>query len=228
MPYYPILTAPPSRLRGTSNNENASDVFRYLAPEQFASESNALSDQYALCCVAYELLTGRPPFTLRDPQELAEQQKYVVPTPPSQLVSDLPIAIEQAILKGLEKDPAQRHKDIVALLGALSIPVQASIAIPNLPLPRSKRRTVSLAPSIPTSQPQPSKTATDLRTEMDTLQLTSKLIASNISIDQPTSAPTLQDNADGDLQAATTQLAPISVTSDSDLQRMSFRIQYPG
>ena len=168
-------------------NENASNTFRYLAPEQFANKSSASSDQYALCCVAYELLTGRPPFTLRDPQELAEQQKYVVPMPPSQLVTNLPITIEQVILKGLEKDPAQRHADIAAFLAALQ-PVQASIAIPDLPLPRSKRQTASLAPSIPTSPPPPSKTATEM----------------------------LPDNADEDLQGTTALPAPQSVTSVSD------------
>jgi hypothetical protein len=136
------------------SNENASNAFRYLAPEQFANRSSAFSDQYALCCVAYELLTGRPPFILRDPQGLSEQQQYSEPAPLSQFVADISETIEQAILKGLAKDPAQRHADVAALLAAFQ-PAPALIAIPDLPLSRSKPRTVSLAPTQPILPPLP-------------------------------------------------------------------------
>lgn len=140
-----------------TDNENASDAYRYLAPEQFEGEHSFLSDQYALCCVAYELLTGRPPFTLRDPQALEDQQKHILPSPLSPILPDLAPSIEQAILKGLAKEPSQRHADITTFLSA----IQASKAAttPDLPLPRAKRRTKSLAPSIAIAPPMPAKKA---------------------------------------------------------------------
>ncbi len=136
----------------STHDENASDSFRYLAPEQFVDKQSDFSDQYALCCVAYELLTGRPPFTLRDPQKLSEQQQYMEPTPPRQIVSSLSPTIEQAILKGLAKDPTHRHADVVALLAELQH-AQAPITSSDLPLPRSKRRILPQAPPIPTRPP---------------------------------------------------------------------------
>lgn len=140
-----------------ADNENANDAYRYLAPEQFEGEYNALSDQYALCCVAYELLTGRPPFTLRDPQALEEQQKYVLPSPLIPILPDLAPTIEQAILKGLSKEPSQRHADIVSFLSALQ--ASKTGTAPDLPLPRARRGTKSLVPSIPIAPPMPAKNA---------------------------------------------------------------------
>src|SRR2546423_1289788 len=38
----------------------------YMSPEQFKGEVSRESDQYALACIAYELLTGQKPFTAPD------------------------------------------------------------------------------------------------------------------------------------------------------------------
>lgn len=149
-PYCATIPAP-----WDPDNENARDAYRYLAPEQFAGQNSPLSDQYALCCVAYELLTGRPPFTSREPQTLKEQQLRALPGPISPILPDLPTTIEQAILKGLAKEPTQRHTDIIAFLAALQSSKTATA--PDLPLPRAMRRTRSLAPSIPIAPPIPPK-----------------------------------------------------------------------
>ncbi len=39
---------------------------RYMAPEQFHGNVSKESDQYCLACIAYELVTGRPPFIEKD------------------------------------------------------------------------------------------------------------------------------------------------------------------
>lgn len=141
-PYFSTWPAPWDR-----NNERASESYRYLAPEQFAGEHSPLSDQYVLCCIAYELLAGHPPFTLKDSQALKEQQQYSAPSPLSSIVPDIPTLVEQAILKGLAKEPAQRHADIITFLSALQAGQSSTHSV--IPLLRAKRMARLLATSIP-------------------------------------------------------------------------------
>lgn len=91
----------------------------YMAPEQFAGQSGPLSDQYALGCVAYEMLTGRVPFSALAYSTLRQKHLSEPPTPLQKFVPDLPEYIEAAILKALAKNPAERHHDIAAFLSAL-------------------------------------------------------------------------------------------------------------
>src|SRR6266496_2434244 len=51
----------------------------YMAPEQFQGTTSKASDQYALGCIAYELLTGRVPFTAVD--LLALGRKHATESP---------------------------------------------------------------------------------------------------------------------------------------------------
>lgn len=116
---------------GASEQETSLDSLRYLAPEQCqdvssAQTTTALSDQYALCCLAYELFTGRVPFTTTDISELKEQQLYMRPAPLTSIVADVPDSVSEAILKGLEKDPSLRYPTITALLTALQTLSQAT------------------------------------------------------------------------------------------------------
>ncbi|GAA4221078.1 serine/threonine-protein kinase [Streptosporangium album] len=80
----------------------------YLSPEQILGEpGTAASDLYALGCVCYELLCGRPPFTGPAPQ-LISQHVHDLPDPPSRYRPDIPVELERLVLALLEKDPAAR------------------------------------------------------------------------------------------------------------------------
>ncbi|WP_188189748.1 serine/threonine-protein kinase [Nonomuraea sp. SYSU D8015] len=80
----------------------------YLAPEQIeGSRGEAATDLYALGCVAYELLCGRPPFT-GSPAELVYRHVHQPPAPPSSHRPDLPAELERLILALLAKNPADR------------------------------------------------------------------------------------------------------------------------
>ena len=56
----------------------------YMAPEQFQSKACKESDQYALGCIAYELFTGRRPFSADNYFAMAMKHSMNQPLPPSQ------------------------------------------------------------------------------------------------------------------------------------------------
>lgn len=82
----------------------------YLAPERIADAGLAEPrvDLYALGCVLYEMLAGKPPFTADRPEEVLRQHVHA-PVPP--LPADVEVSRElQAVLRHLlEKDPARRY-----------------------------------------------------------------------------------------------------------------------
>jgi serine/threonine-protein kinase len=96
----------------------------YMAPEQ-ASDFRAVTsacDLYSLGVVAYEMFTGRRPFTFEDPFRVMRAHRDEAPRPPRQLVPALPEALEAVILRCLEKDPGRRFsscRELAARLGEI-------------------------------------------------------------------------------------------------------------
>jgi serine/threonine protein kinase len=100
----------------------------YMAPEQFQGTLTAKTDQYALGCLAYILLTGRVPFAGSTRAVLLQKHQQDEPQPLTAFNPTLPAHIEAAVLKALAKDPEQRHQDIVAFLAALDTSSQKGLA----------------------------------------------------------------------------------------------------
>src|SRR5579883_1973946 len=98
----------------------------YMAPEQFQGKVRFESDQYALACIAYELFTGRRPFVGTDLEALKHAHLSEPPVPLTQYNAALPLHIEQAVLKALEKKYSDRFANIAAFLDALDPPVDTS------------------------------------------------------------------------------------------------------
>jgi serine/threonine protein kinase len=91
----------------------------YIAPEQLNGTASKESDQYALGCIAYELFTGRPPFTGDTIVDVALKHIHEQPIAPRQLNPQLPVHIEQPILTALAKEREARHADVATFITAL-------------------------------------------------------------------------------------------------------------
>jgi serine/threonine protein kinase len=93
---------------------------QYYAPEQAQGEIvSPAADVYALGIVMYEMLTGRTPFDGDTPVAMAMQHIQDPPVPPSQYNPGIPPALEEIILRCLEKVPEMRFRDGSQLARAL-------------------------------------------------------------------------------------------------------------
>jgi eukaryotic-like serine/threonine-protein kinase len=87
----------------------------YLAPELIEGrEATIASDVYALGCVLYESLTGRPPFA-GSASAIAFAHLTEPPPDPRELRADLPDGVAEALLLPLAKEPGSRPPSGTAL-----------------------------------------------------------------------------------------------------------------
>lgn len=94
----------------------------YMAPEQLQRlPVDHRADIFAWGVTAYELVTGRKPFEGATPKDIlaAQLQPRTSLPSPRQLNADVPAGLEQAILRCLEVDPANRYPDMTMLVHEL-------------------------------------------------------------------------------------------------------------
>jgi serine/threonine-protein kinase len=94
----------------------------YMAPEQLRAtrDADARVDLWALGAVLHELITGQPPFRADTVPELCATV-LTQPAPPlSSLRPNVPAAVEQAVLRCLEKDPRTRFATIAEVARAVA------------------------------------------------------------------------------------------------------------
>ncbi len=88
----------------------------YMAPEQVGGKAiDYRTDIYSLGLMLYEMFTGTPAFTADTPVAVALKQLRETPPPPHEVEPTIPVAIERAILKCLEKEPAKRFQSVADL-----------------------------------------------------------------------------------------------------------------
>ncbi len=82
----------------------------YMSPEQAAGdrEVDGRADLYSLGVIAYRMLTGRLPFEGKSIQDLLIKQATEAPRPIDTSAGDIPGELASAVMRCLEKDPAQR------------------------------------------------------------------------------------------------------------------------
>jgi serine/threonine-protein kinase len=128
------IARPTSEVEGAGGRPRlAMGTPSYLPPEQArAAPCDARTDLYALGCVLFELLTGRPPFQGRD---MAQVVLAHVKTPPPHLSDVSPdfegaSALDAVLQRALQKVPADRFASAADFAHALSDAVAQPLASP--------------------------------------------------------------------------------------------------
>ena len=113
----------------------------YMAPEQIEGRQlDGRADVYALGCVLFECLTGRPPFKLEN--EVAVLWAHIREDPPlpSDVNRELPRAFDGIVDRALAKDPRNRYESAGALAADVQSAVRTKARAPRVRLPRARRR----------------------------------------------------------------------------------------
>ncbi len=133
----------------------------YMAPEQAMGKGlDARADQYALACIAFEMLTGRVPFKADTPLAVLHQHVSVPPEPVTSFVGGLPPGVDDVLSRGLSKNAAQRYGSCAELVSALaavfglSLGTAAAVSSPvrAVPPPPPLAPTIHSAPTFLQSQ----------------------------------------------------------------------------
>ena len=93
----------------------------YFSPEQAkGGYTDAKSDIYSLGVVMYEMLTGKVPFDADTSVSVALKHMQEPPIPPMEINKNIPKAVNDIILKAMEKEPMARYQTATAMLRDLS------------------------------------------------------------------------------------------------------------
>ncbi len=91
----------------------------YLSPEQLRGRVEPRSDLYALGLILYEMLAGRRPPGDGDALPLALREKDETCLPPSRFSPEVPEALDQLVMRCLEREPERRFDSAAALAEVL-------------------------------------------------------------------------------------------------------------
>jgi hypothetical protein len=191
-----------------------------MAPEQAAGSRDltATADIYSLGCIAFELLTGAPPFTASNPMTVAlKHMTEPVPLLPAPFVGS---GIDELVQRALAKAPEDRFPDAAALLEALD-----------------KEMAANRVASLPTSEavaPGPAYVASDLELDLEHRSTISLESVPALVVDALEAAPTFQMDLDpaqfaslgarggsGGFESESTVLLPDSGSAEDDAGEVS-------
>jgi eukaryotic-like serine/threonine-protein kinase len=97
----------------------------YSAPELLRGHApSAATDEYALACTAFELITGSPPFTATTSMGLADEQLHSSPPKLSRKIDWLPHAFDSVMSKALAKSPDNRYESCSEFISLITRAVQ--------------------------------------------------------------------------------------------------------
>jgi serine/threonine protein kinase len=122
----------------------------YMAPEQARGLSiSPRSDVYALGVMAFELFTGRVPFTGATPMDVMVAHVGSPPPSPRALEPSLPEELDALVLRMLAKAPEARPQTVEEARTGF----EDAVVLLGNPRPRSSREMPAFVPSTASSQP---------------------------------------------------------------------------
>jgi len=199
-----------ARLLGSSRMTRAGNIIgtlEYMAPEQVKGlDTDGRADIYALGMMLYEVLTGRLPFQTENEFELMKAQTEQLPRPPREINPAIPVEVEAAIMKAVQKDPNDRFQTggefRECLIGA------GFSAASAMPTPTGSMRVGAATPS----RPPVSKSTPNPPTEESSIKGTRVGNIADMGLGAAVgSAPALAKSTSGDI--AETRLGMAAATS---------------
>lgn len=128
---------------------------QYMSPEQCQGKDlEPTSDLYSLGLIAYEMLSGRMPFTSATPMGYIAKHMREDPAPLRSIAPQVPSSIERVIMRTLEKEPEARPQSASALAEALRAAVrdagQQSVRTTMIESSAGDKQTQMFTSAIPT------------------------------------------------------------------------------
>ncbi|MGD1806694.1 trifunctional serine/threonine-protein kinase/ATP-binding protein/sensor histidine kinase [Dapis sp. BLCC M126] len=115
---FSISTLLPRETQEIINPNVLEGTLAYMSPEQTGRMNRGIdyrSDFYSLGITFYEILTSKLPFLSTDPIELVYEHIAKKPTPPADLNTEIPLMVNNIILKMLAKNAEERYQNIFGL-----------------------------------------------------------------------------------------------------------------
>ncbi len=143
-----------SMSRVSTERGDTSGTRPYMAPEQWQGrKQDGCTDQYALACVLYELLSGAPPFAgVFETGDAAAMANAVVNFPPEE-VEGAPMSVNAALLKALAKRPQDRFDNCCEFISELAGWNASSVRPQNAVQLQGGRAVGASLPNVPPHSP---------------------------------------------------------------------------
>lgn len=107
-------------------------TFLYMAPEQIkGGEISGRTDLYALGCVLFEMLTGKPPFAAETPAATLDRHCRQKPPRVSEIALDCPASLDRLVDRLLEKVPSRRPESAAEVARELRAVSQTVTVVPS-------------------------------------------------------------------------------------------------
>ncbi|MBQ8767990.1 MAG: Stk1 family PASTA domain-containing Ser/Thr kinase [Clostridia bacterium] len=111
-----------SRADSNTTSEKAIGSVHYISPEQARGEvTDEKADIYSVGVVLYEMLTGQLPFQSDNAVSVAIMQLQKEPKRPREIISTIPMGLEQITMRAMQKSPNGRYGSAAEMLMDINV-----------------------------------------------------------------------------------------------------------